>query len=186
MMNFYAIFTAIAIIIPYTHAFWKGFNVAAQNPDGSCKTKLDWEIAFRKLQDLPQGITSVRLYASSDCNTLENAVPAAIATGMQILVGIWTEDGNHYEEEKTALQAAINTHGIDWIIAISVGSEDLYRGDTDASALAGQISDVRSMIKAMGHEEVEIGHVDTPNAWLDSRNKDVIVASDFIGVDSYP
>ncbi|KAK0822209.1 hypothetical protein LTR73_009377, partial [Friedmanniomyces endolithicus] len=60
-----------------------------------------------------------------------------------LLVGIWAEDSTHYTNEKNALQAAINAHGSDWIIAISVGSEDLYRGDTSASTLAQQIYDVR-------------------------------------------
>jgi exo-beta-1,3-glucanase (GH17 family) len=176
---------AFAATIPLTNAYWKGFNVAANNPDGSCKTQGDWETAFNKLKSLPQDITSVRLYASSDCNTLQNAVPAALVTGTQILVGVWAEDEAHYTAEKNALKAAINAHGSDWIIAISVGSEDLYRGDTDASTLAQQIYDVRGMVRAMGVEQ-EVGHVDTWTAWVDDSNKEVITAADFIGMDGYP
>jgi len=142
---------ATALLTPsLASAFWKGFNVGAKNPDGSCKTQADWTTAFKKLQALPGHFTSVRLYASSDCDTLVRAVPAAISTGTKILVGVWTEDWNHYDAEKYALRAAINAHGSDWILAISVGSEDLYREDTTASTLSQQIYDVRGMVRALG------------------------------------
>lgn len=180
-----SIFAALAAVIPYTSAYWAGFNVGATNPSGSCKSTQDWQNAFEQIQSLPQHFTSVRLYASSDCDTLANAVPAAIATGTKILVGVWTEDANHYTAEKNALQDAINAHGSDWIVAISVGSEDLYRKDTTASALAQQIYDVRGMVSAMG-VNTQVGHVDTWTAWVDSNNAEVITASDFIGMDGYP
>lgn len=162
-----------------------GFNVGANNPDGTCKTTSQWETAFNKLRGLPQDVSVVRLYASSDCNTLSNAVPAALATNTKILVGIWTEDSAHYSAEKAALESAIHAYGRDWILAISVGSEDLYRGDTVASTLAQQIYDVRGMVRALG-VQAEVGHVDTYNAWTNSANDEVIKACDFIGMDAYP
>jgi exo-beta-1,3-glucanase (GH17 family) len=166
-------------------AYWKGFNVAANNPDGSCKSQADWETAFNTLKGLPGYFTSVRLYASSDCDTLENAVPAALATGIQILVGVWTEDDTHYNNEKQALLNAILQHGSSWIIAVSVGSEDLYRGNTSPATLASQINDVRGMIRSVGANQ-QVGHVDTWTAWVNSTNNAVITASDFVGMDGYP
>jgi len=166
-------------------AYWKGFNVAANNPDGSCKSQADWETAFNTLKGLPGYFTSVRLYASSDCDTLENAVPAALATGSQILVGVWTEDDTHYNNEKQALLNAILQHGSSWIIAVSVGSEDLYRGNTSPATLASQINDVRGMIRSVGANQ-QVGHVDTWTAWVNSTNNAVITASDFVGMDGYP
>lgn len=184
-MRFSTTVAALAASIPFTTAYYKGFNVGANNPDGSCKTTAQWTTAFNKLKGLPQGITTVRLYASSDCNTLEYAVPAALSTGTKILVGVWTEDSAHYTAEKNALENAINAHGHDWILAISVGSEDLYRGDTTADTLAQQIYDVRGMVRAMG-VQAEVGHVDTWTAWVDSANDAVIKACDFAGMDGYP
>lgn len=108
-----------------------------------------------------------------------------MTTNTKILVGIWTEDSAHYSAEKAALESAIQAHGRDWILAISVGSEDLYRGDTTASTLAQQIYDVRGMVRALG-VQAEVGHVDTYNAWTNSANDDVIKACDFIGMDAYP
>ncbi|KAK3066977.1 hypothetical protein LTR53_016414 [Teratosphaeriaceae sp. CCFEE 6253] len=184
-MRFASIAALATAALPFTSAYWKGFNVGANNNDGSCKSQADWTTAFNKIKGLPQHMTSVRLYASSDCNTLANAVPAAIATGTQILVGLWAEDSTHFDNEKNALKAAISAHGSSWIIAISVGSEDLYRGDTSASTLAQQIYDVRGMVRALGVKQ-EVGHVDTWTAWVNDANKAVITACDFIGLDGYP
>ena len=184
-MRFGTFAALAASLLPFTSAYWKGFNIGANNPDGSCKTTAQWAEAFNKLKGLPQHITSVRLYASSDCNTLANAVPAAKSTGIQILVGVWAEDAAHFEAEKQALLNAISAHGKDWIIAISVGSEDLYRKDSNPSTLANRIYDVRGMVRSVG-VQAEVGHVDTWNAWVDGANEVVIKASDFIGMDGYP
>ena len=77
---------ALATTLTGANAYWKGFNVQATLANGACKTQSDWEDDFNLMKTLPSGYTSMRVYASSDCNTLENAVPAAIATGGQILV----------------------------------------------------------------------------------------------------
>jgi hypothetical protein len=106
----------------------------------------------------PMDFTSVRLYASSDCNTLALAVPAAIATKTQLLVGVWTQDDAHFKREKDALESAIKKYGQDWIIAISVGSEDLYRKEVNPGTLATKIYDVRGMVRAMGVKK-DVGHV---------------------------
>lgn len=142
----------------------KGFNIGANNPDGSCKTEADWRTAFEKLKALPGSFTTVRQYATSDCNTLAASVPAAKAVGTRILVGVWTQDEAHYTAEKNALSAAIRTHGSDWIHSISVGSEDLYRKETSAGRLAQQINEVRNIVRGLG-VGVPVGHVDTWTAW---------------------
>ena len=132
-------------------------QLGANLPSGACKSQADWQNDFQTLAGLPGHFTSARLYASSDCNTLANAVPAAIATGTTLLVGVWTEDANHFNAEKAALLAAVQQHGHDWIISVSVGSEDLYRGNTDANTLASQIRDVRGMLWSVGAGSVEVG-----------------------------
>jgi len=184
-MKFLTTMIALGAAISGVQAGTKGFNVAANNEDGSCKTQAQWEQAFNRLRNLPQKYRSARLYASSDCNTLANAVPAAQRTGTKLLVGVWTEDDAHFGAEKAALRAAIQQHGKGWIHSISVGSEDLYRGDTSADVLAGKIYDVRGMVRAMG-VKAQVGHVDTWNAWTNPGNNPVIKACDFIGMDAYP
>jgi exo-beta-1,3-glucanase (GH17 family) len=109
-----------ATAISSVNAFHFGFNLGAQ-VNGHCRSEQEWEFAFNKLNWFPGNTKSVRLYASSDCNTLANAVPAALRTGTQLLVGVWTQDDAHFEAEKQALLQAIQQHGKDWILAVSVG-----------------------------------------------------------------
>lgn len=92
------------------------------------------------------------------------------------------KDVNHFEAEKKALLNAISAHGKGWIIAITVGSEDLYRKDSNPNTLANRIYDVRGMVRSVG-VQAEVGHVDTWTAWVDGANEVVIKASDFIGMD---
>lgn len=175
----------VAAIISSTSAFYKGFNIGANLPSGACRSQSDWEDAFNIIASFPGNFKNARLYASSDCNTLANAVPAALNTGTTLLVGIWTEDDAHYNAEKQALLEAIQQYGSDWILGVSVGSEDLYRGDTDADTLASQIYDVRGMICSVGACKT-VGHVDTWTAWVDPANTAVIAAVDWLGNDAYP
>lgn len=178
------LFLILSASLP-TSAYWKGFNLGANLPSGACKTQLDWTQDFLTLQSLPGYFSSARLYASSDCNTLAEAVPAAIASGFTLLLGVWAEDGSHYEAEKQALVHAVQQYGTGWIIAVSVGSEDLYRGDTDAATLAHQINEVRELLCKTGACDIEVGHVDTWTAWVDPKNEDAIRACDFVGHDGY-
>ena len=178
--------TALAPFLATTHAYWKGINIPANLPSGACKTTADYTKDFQVMTSLPGHFTSARLYASSDCNTLAAAVPAALSTGTKLLVGVWTENGAHYEAEKQALLAAIRQHGHDWIISVSVGSEDLYRKETSAATLAGQINDVRRQLATVGAAGLQVGHVDTWTAWVDPANEAVIRACDFVGTDGYP
>jgi len=137
------------------------------------------------MKSLPGNFKDVRLFASSDCNALAQAVPAALNTGIQILVGIWTEDANHYNAEKQALLNAVAQYGVSWISAISVGSEDLYRGDTDPNTLAQQIYDVRGMMSVSGGKGIWVGHTDTWNLWSNDTAGVVIAACDFVGMNAY-
>jgi len=190
-MRFTSALAALAAALPFTSAYYRGFNIGANNEDGSCKTMNDWSEAFAKLKALPQGIDSVRLYASSDCDTLANAVPAALYANIGILVGVWATDDAHFGREKAALNQAIAQYGHSWIIGISVGSEDLYRAqfqntnEIDPGTLAQRIYDVRGMVRAQG-VTADVGHVDTWNVWTSGQNAVVITACDFVGVDAYP
>lgn len=169
-----------------TSAYFQGFNIGANLASGACRTEKDWEFAFNKIASFPGEFRNARLYASSDCNTLANAVPAAVRTGTKLLVGIWTQDTAHYDAEKQALLQAIQQYGKDWILAVSVGSEDLYRNETTAQTLASQINDVRGMLWSVGASDKSVGHVDTWTAWVDSANTAVVDAVDWLGNDLYP
>lgn len=178
-----------SLVMP-TEAYWRGYNFKSYTADGStCKTQADWRAAFEAVKALPNGINTARLFYSNECNSLANAVPEALAAGLHILVGVDDKDSD-FEAEKGALLDAIEQHGWGWIAAVSVGSESLYRGDIGPASLAAKIRDVRGMLQALpgypGAAAVEIGHVDTTNAWFSAANKAVLLACDFLGVDIYP
>ncbi|CZR58493.1 uncharacterized protein PAC_08385 [Phialocephala subalpina] len=169
-------------------AYWKGFNIKSNLADGvTCKSAKDWAAAFAQLKTFPNKINSARLYSSHTCNTLLSAVPSAISSHTFILVGILATTAN-FEAEKGALLQAVKQYGFDWVAAISVGSEDLYRGTHSPSQLASQIYDVRGMLQELPgwNGSIKVGHVDTTNAWTNTSNREVIRACDFIGTDIYP
>lgn len=63
-----------------------GFAVGNRNLDYTCKSQQDYE----KDLDALTGITEiVRTYASSECDTAKNIVPAAKAKGFQVVLGVW-------------------------------------------------------------------------------------------------
>ncbi|KAH6867710.1 family 17 glycoside hydrolase [Thelonectria olida] len=164
---------------------YKGFSIGANKADGGCKATTDWKKDFQTIKGWGKGFNAVRLYACSDCNILANAVPAAKATGLKILVGVWATDDAHFGAEKAALLKAIKTHGTDWIAAISVGSEDLYRKDITPQKLATQIYDVRGMVGQFS-KKIKVGHTDTWTAWVDGANDVVTKACDIAITNGFP
>jgi exo-beta-1,3-glucanase (GH17 family) len=148
------------------NAFDKSLNVRANLANGSCRTTADWERVFRTMTSLSPAFDSARVFASSDCKTLANAVPAALITGMKLLVGVCTQDEAHFAAEKQALLSSIKKYPNrqNWMLAASVGSEDLYRKETPPATTAKKIYDVRGMRRSVG-VTASVGHVDTWTAW---------------------
>lgn len=176
----------LIILATNTAAWHRGFNFKSYIADGStCKNRSDWEYDFSSVKKLPNGINAARLFHAYECDSLANAVPEAIKTDIQILVGLDDSDVN-FSAEKGALIAAIAKHGWDWLLSVTVGSES--RGTISPDNLAEKIRDVKGMIGNLSGypEHIEVGHVDTTNAWFDKTNDPVMAACDFIGVDIYP
>lgn len=185
MKNFAcSLLTPLLAFSSLTHAHWRGFNLASQRPEGGCKTQSDWEADFRAILALPEKFDSARLYASSDCETLVNAVPASFATGIKILAGVWSQDAAHFNAEKASLLAAVKQYGRHWLVAVSVGSEDLYRKETTGEILAGQINDVKQVLASAGAEAIWVGHVDTWTTWVLPENAVVSLHGFFLFVSS--
>lgn len=112
-----------------------------------------------------------------------------ILTLTKVLAGVWAFEGNgHFDREKNALNDVISEQGCDWLAAVSVGSEDLYREDIPASRLAEQIHDVRGMVRQHGGtcSTIPVTHTDTWTAWVNGANAPVIEASDVIISNAFP
>jgi glucan endo-1,3-beta-D-glucosidase len=179
------IFYLLTLIPPGT-AYWRGVNIKSNLADGSsCKSASDYLSAYQTLKTFPNSINAARLYSSWSCNTLSNALPNAISTDTKLLAGVSL---TNFDNEKGALLAAVKQYGFGWMVGVSVGSEDLYRGTVSPAALAGMIYDVRGMLSEVSgySDEVRVGHVDTTNAWTNASNSAVIRACDFVGTDIYP
>ena len=177
--------------------------------DSSTGSPIDqaaFEDQFSTAQQLvgTSGFNSARLFTMIQAGTTNSpieAIPAAISTRTSLLLGLFlNSDQAVFNNELAALSSAISTYGqefIDLVVAISVGSEDLYRisptgVENDSGAGLGPvqvveyISQVRSLISDTAASGKLVGHVDTWTAWVNSSNNAVIDACDFIGMDAYP
>lgn len=134
-------------------------------------------------------------------NTPNSAIPAAIAEDTTLLLGIWCSGGQDVvTNEIAAIKAAIEQYGEEFtsrVTGLSVGSEDLYRiSPTGIAANSGfganpdelvnYINQAREALKGTALENVQIGHVDTWNDWVNGSNSAVVQAVDWLGFDGYP
>ena len=185
---------------------YKGFNYGSTNTDNSAITESQYQSDFTTAQNVvgASGFTSARLYTciqAGTTDTYSEAFQAAINTKTSLLIGLWASGGQAgLTNEINALTAALSAFGsslADLIVAISVGSEDLYRisptgieNNSGVGAGPDVVSDfigqVRTAIAGTAASGKPVGHVDTWTAWVNGSNDAVISASDFIGMDAYP
>ncbi|SCU98762.1 LAMI_0F16138g1_1 [Lachancea mirantina] len=165
-----------------------GFNIGVKNNDGTCKSTSDYLNDFNTLKEYT---SIVKVYAASDCNTLQNLGPAAEQAGFTVFVGVWPTDDAHYEAEKQALQDYLPNIKTSTVQGILVGSEALYRGDLTASELADKIDDVRSLVKGLkdsdgnSYGNTQVGTVDSWNVLVDGANLAAIQASDMVFANAF-
>ncbi|MCJ1407880.1 hypothetical protein MMC19_001951 [Ptychographa xylographoides] len=197
---------ALAAAFSTSAAVLQGFNYGATFTDGSAKAQSDFQAEFSTAKGLvgTSGFTAARLYTMIQAGTADSttaAIPAAIAEGTQLLLGLWASGGQgDFTNELSALSSAIHNYGSSFtslVAGISVGSEDLYRisptgiaamsgAGADPATLTGFISQLRQAIAGTGLSGAAVGHVDTWTAWVNGSNDAVIAACDFIGMDAYP
>jgi glucan 1,3-beta-glucosidase len=165
------------------------FNLGVQrNSDAQCKVTSDYESDFSLIKSYS---TSVKTYALSDCNTLQQMGPALDSAGFSAFLGVWPTDEDHYEAEKTAAQTYLPQISVSSVKAFTVGSEALYRGDLTPQQLADKINDFRSFISGLKDKDgnswssVPVGTVDSWNVWVNSTNAPAIQASDMIMGNAY-
>ena len=186
-----------------------------RNSDGKCKESADFEADFDILGPYTK---VVRTYATSDCNTMQNIMPALAKKGFKVMLGVWyvslvnialiysyldelrtlgdkwftlgqmvnnesrPNDDAHFELEKKALETYIPKYGTDNIIAITVGSEALYRKDMTGKDLASRVQEVRTLCKSLGADSIPIGFADSWNMMIEGEAVPVIQASDIVYV----
>lgn len=191
-----------------TEKIYQGFNSGNMLMDRTAKNESDFRKEFEVMQSLPDSpglFNAVRLYTNIQGYPKTPSEPlsafqAAIDTNTSLLLGIWCSGTTNITFELDAMMKAIDTFGqelADLVIAISVGSEDLYRTSekgieqeagigTYPANLTGFIKDTRERIKGTLLADKPIGHVDTWLSWMNTSNSEVTEAVDWIGVDIYP
>lgn len=212
---------ALAASLSTAASVYQGFNYGATKEDGvTFRVQSDYQSLFQTAKNLvgTSGFTSARLYTTVVCfitsphaSKLTNlqqggtasdptsAIPAAIAEGTSLLLGLWASGGQAgITNEINALKAAINQYGTSFtnlVAGISVGSEDLYRISptgiaaksgygAEPATVASYIGQVRAAIAGTALSGASIGHVDTWTAWVNGTNQAVIDACDWIGMDA--
>lgn len=204
-MRFSSIY-ALAASLSTAAAASQGFNYGSTKADGSFNYQSDFQSLFQSAKGLAgtnSGFTSARLYTmivrlaplprlfrimliifsqqgGSSTNEPTQAIPAAMAEGTTLLLGLWASGGQGpFSAELDALNTAIQQYGDGFaklVVGISVGSEDLYRDSptgqaanagigADAATIASYIGQLRSAIKGTSLANVPVGHVDTWTAW---------------------
>lgn len=78
----------LAFAVPaYANYGQLGFSIGVKrNSDGKCKETADFEA---DLDILAPYTKAVRTYATSDCNTMQNIMPAVAKKGFKIMLGVW-------------------------------------------------------------------------------------------------
>jgi glucan endo-1,3-beta-D-glucosidase len=183
-----------------------GFSTGAFFPDQSAKKQADFEKEFKTAASLvgaPGVFNAIRLYTNIQQgteNSPSEAFPAAIATNTSMLLGMWCSGTESIDKELAALKSAIDKYGdafTNLVIAVSVGSEDLYRqsepgvrnkagiGNTPAN-IKKFIDQTRKTLADTPLAKKPIGHVDTYDQFANETNSDVLDAADFWGVNAFP
>jgi glucan endo-1,3-beta-D-glucosidase len=181
-MQFQSLAIAVGLLVGSSFAqALQGFNYGSTNADGSCRGYDDFKSLFERAKNLPgtSGFTAARLYTSIQCGTILDpisAFQAAIDTDTKILVGLWASEGKYaFDRELNTLINATKTLGTaftDRVVAISVGSEDLYRSSPQgianqagpgatAGEIQGYIGWMQVWIRGTLLEGKPITHVDT-------------------------
>jgi len=144
--------------------------------DGSCKVQADYEDDFDALSPVTK---IVRVYTSGGtCNTAAEILPAAVAKGFEVVLGVWPDTEDSYQADKSALQTVMKDSSLASAVhAITVGSEAMYRlsqnqGGMTATDLLAKIQDIKSTFP-----DVKVGTVDSWNIWADGTGDPILSAT---------
>lgn len=188
-MRFSTLATFLALAASQVSAIGElAFNLGVKNNDGTCKSVTQYESDLSILKDYTN---TIKVYAASDCNTLQNLGPAAEAEGFKIFVGVWPTDDTHFEAEQEALKSYLPSIKTSTVAGFLVGSEALYREDLTASELADKINTIRDLVADIKDSEgnsysgTQVGTVDSWNVLVAGYNAPAIQASDFVMANAF-
>merc|ERR1711988_1829508 len=155
-----------------------GFALGVKRPDGSCKVTGDYEADFDAIKS-SSGSTDVRVFDASECDVVAQILPAAQTKGFGVVLGVWPDTDGQYNAGKAAIvNTAVNFK--DQVVAVTVGSEGLYRGTYTADFLVGKLNDIRAAAP-----DFKYGTGDTWNRWADGTADPILQVSDIALVNAF-
>ncbi|KAL0074702.1 glycoside hydrolase family 17 protein [Phycomyces blakesleeanus] len=138
------------------------------------------------LEDVKKDLTAlkpytnrIRIFSLSVCNQAELALQATQELGMQLYLGMWVDRPDTFDNEMKALDNIASKYGFSNVDAIIVGSEVLYRNDTDSASLANYIKKVKDTIGPKGVK------VTTADVYYELP-PDVVQELDFVMMNAFP
>ncbi|KAF2870000.1 glucan 1,3-beta-glucosidase-like protein [Massariosphaeria phaeospora] len=156
-----------------------GFSLGTKEPSGECKTQQDYEKDFDAIS-AASGAKTVRGYAAHDCDFAKNALPAAKAKGFQVILGIWPDVQESFDNDLNAIKGVASQYK-DNIYAVTVGSETLYRGNFTGEELKDKISTVKKALP----QGIKVGTADSWNKIADGTGDAIIGTADIILVNAF-
>ncbi|KAG0164391.1 hypothetical protein DFQ28_010346 [Apophysomyces sp. BC1034] len=145
------------------------------NPD-ACPTVDSLKSDFSKLK---QYTNRIKTFSLSACNQGDLALQATEELGMRMYLGMWIDRPDTFDQEMNALNNVLAKHNLSNVDGIVVGSEVLYRGDTDAASLVNYINKVKALVKPKGIK------VTTADVYY-KIPPEVVQAVDFVTMNAFP
>lgn len=141
-----AITAAITPNAPTTGDYFYGLNYGINQ--NACPS---YEQIKGDFQTIKQYTNRVRTFSLSVCNQGQLALQAANELGMNIYLGMWIDTQATFDAEMAALTSLIGSgQSFSKVDAVIVGSEVLYRKDTDEQSFANYIQKVGQMVRPKG------------------------------------
>lgn len=156
-----------------------GFALGTKESNGNCKTQQDYEKDFEAIEK-SSGAKMVRGYAAHDCDFAKNVLPAAKNKGFKVVLGIWPDVEESFNNDLNAIKAVANKY-TDQIYAVTVGSETLYRGNFTGEELKDKIVTVKNAIP----KGIKVGTADSWNKYADGTADAIIGTADIILINAF-
>jgi glucan 1,3-beta-glucosidase len=164
-----------------THGGGGAFSSDTANgtQDQTCKTTQDFISDLNTIKN-QTGSSVVRIYTTSDCDAFKTLLPALKETGTKVVAGLWCTPPDHYNDEIKAVTDNLAEYK-DQVLALTVGSEHLYRKELTGDQLAALIKRMQDEVKNLNlGTDMPVGFADSWNLVADGTANPAIQQSDIV------
>jgi len=148
-----------------------------------CKSPEQFEREYKQMSTYA---SAVKIYSCGECLAGPQSLKLTQKYGMQLFLGV-TADPKYFPGDFAVLQNMTETYGLSNVLGISVGTEDLYRGDVptiNAESIVSQIKQLQQYLRSKGYS-TPVTHVDAIGA-DDTRWGDIRAVQDIYMYNYFP